>query len=469
MRRQAALAVVVSAVLAACALKQPPDNAELMATALPNLQLPSGWMAAPVDSTPVTQGWLVALGDSGLLALVTEVLEHNTDLEQAAARVDESAGRLKLAGGKMLPTLDLYGSGGIGLGGDGSGLSVGLLRARWEVDLWGRVRYGRAAASDAYLASSADLVYAQQSLAAMAAKSWFLAAEVRLLTRMTDSLAHSSVEVLKLTEVRRRVGTANDQDVALARADVGFYHDRLLQLEQSQQEARRAMEVLAGRYPAAALQLPDSFPATLPLVPAGLPMSLLDRRPDIQAADLRVGAAFYATQEAVAARLPSLSLTASFGAISSDVLELAQDFSNPIGSIGANLLVPLFHGGQLKAQVKIQTAGQRAAVAAYGGTVLAALLEVENALGAERMLRQRDTVLAAMVSNDARAVEVSQTRFRVGQEDLLPGLLQRQRLYNAETALIRVRTERVIQRINLHLAVGGGFVVPPVDSVTASR
>lgn len=469
MRRRVAVAIAVSSVLGACALKTPPSQSENLAKALPNLKLPDGWVAAPVDTTPVADGWLLALGDSGLLVLVSDVLEYNTDLEQAAARVDESAGRLKLAGGKILPTLDLYGSGGLGLGGDGTGLSLGILRASWEVDLWGRVRYGRASASDSYLASSADLVYAQQSLAAMAAKSWFLAAELRLLARMTDSLARSSAELLKLTEVRRRVGTANDQDVALARADVGFYQDRLLQLEQSQQEARRAMEVLAGRYPKAALQLPDSFPASLPPVPAGLPMSLLDRRPDIQAADLRIGAAFYATQQAVAARLPTLSLTASFGVVGSDLLQLAEDFSNPIGSLGASLLVPLFRGGALKAQVQIQTAAQRAAVAAYGGTVLAALLEVENALGAEQVLRRRDTVLTEMVSNDARAVVISETRFSVGQEDLLPGLQQRQRLYNAETALIRVRAERIIQRINLHLALGGGFVVPPVDSVTASR
>jgi outer membrane protein TolC len=303
----------------------------------------------------------------------------------------------------------------------------------------------------------------------MAAKSWFLAAELSLLARMTDSLTQASTDLFNLVEARRRVGNSNDQDVALARADLGVYRDRSLQLEQDQQEARRALEVLAGRYPKAALGLPDSFPGSLPPVPAGLPVSLLERRPDLYAANLRVASAYYARRQAVVARLPALSLTGSFGAVSSEVLQLQQDFSNPVASIGANLLAPIFHGGALKAQVEIQTALQRAAVAAYGGAVLGALKDVENALGAEQILRQREAILVQVVGDNKRAVAVSQARYAVGQEDLRPGLQQRQRLFSAETDLIRVRAERIIQRINLHLALGGGFVLPPVDSVKSGR
>jgi outer membrane protein TolC len=194
---------------------------------------------------------------------------------------------------------------------------------------------------------------------------------------------------------------------------------------------------------------------------------MLERRPDINAASMRVAASFFATQQAVAARIPRIALTASFGSVNSDVLALSPSFSNPIGSLGANLLVPIFYGGQLKAQVDINTADQRIAVAAYGGAVLRALGEVENALGAELILRQREVILEQMVVENTRAVAVSQKRFEVGKEDLLPGLQMRQRLYSAQTSLIHARAQRIIQRINLHLALGGGFVASPTD--TAAR
>ena len=95
---------------------------------------------------PVTQGWLLSLGDTQLVVLVAEAIAHNADLAVAAARVEQAAGQVKVAGGQIYPAVDVFGRAGIGLGGDGSGINGALLRAGWEFDLWGRVRYGRAAA-----------------------------------------------------------------------------------------------------------------------------------------------------------------------------------------------------------------------------------------------------------------------------------------------------------------------------------
>jgi NodT family efflux transporter outer membrane factor (OMF) lipoprotein len=469
--RTATLAILVAgwAMLSACALKAPPDLAQVRDSALPNAPLPAGWLAAPVDTAPVSDGWLTTLGDSALVALVVEAIEHNPDVEVAAARMERAAGQLKLAGGKMKPFVDIYARGGSGMGGDGSGLNGALVLASWEVDLWGRVRYGREAARAGHTAAAADLIYARQSLAAMVAKSWYLAAELRLQHRITDSLVGASSRLVELTERQRQVGIADDQAVAVVRTDLGSYRDRQLQIEQSEQEARRALEILAGRYPAATLDLPDSLPATIPPVPAGLPLGLLERRPDLIAANFRIASAFYARGQAVAAKLPTLSLTANFGAVSSDMLTLSEDFSNPVFSLGANLLAPIFRGGELQAQVDIRTAEQRAAVAEYGGAALAAFRDVENALGAEQMLQRRQVILEELVRDGARAVEVSAARYAVGREDLLTGLQYRVRLFSSQLALIRVRSERMVQRINLHLALGGGFVMTPVDTVSATR
>ena len=457
------LLLTTAGALVGCRVKEPPSSDQVAAEMLPAMKLPPEWVATPVDTTPVAEGWLTTLGDSALLALVSEALVQNTDLRLAAARVEAATGQIKLASSALYPHVDIVGHGGIGLGGDASGINGILVRADWEADLWGRVRYGRAAARAGQGAASADLVYARQSLAALVAKSWYLAAELRMQARLTASMANASAELLQLTGVERNVGTANDEDVALASADVGTYRDRELQLKQSQGEAVRALEVLVGRYPAATLAVPDSLPPAVPDIPAGLPASLIARRPDLVAASERVSSAFYATRQAVAAKLPAIKLTGSFGAISSEVLQLQPDFSNPVGSLGASLLAPIFHAGELQAQVDIRTAEQRQAAATYGSAVLAAFRDVENALAAEQLLRERQTVLTEVVAEQTRAVAVTQTRYQVGKSDVLSVLQQRMRLYGAEATLLGVRTERIVQRINLHLALGGGFV-PPIDS-----
>ncbi|HEY8195790.1 MAG TPA: efflux transporter outer membrane subunit [Gemmatimonadales bacterium] len=455
-----------AAALVGCALKQPPSNDEVAAEVLPAAKLPPGWKAAPVDTTPVVEGWLATFGDPALLALVTEALEQNADLRLAAARVDAATGQLRLAKSLLYPAVDLIGHGGIGLGGDASGLNAVLVRAEWEADLWGRVRYGRAAARAGQGAASADLVYARQSLAGLVAKSWYVIAELRMQARLAAAMASASTQLLDLVGVERNVGTANDEDVALARGDVGTYRDRELQLTQSTGEAVRALEVLLGRYPAGTLVVRDSLPQEVPDVPAGLPSSLVARRPDLVAASQRVASAFYAKRQAVAAKLPAFNLNGSFGAISSEVLELQADFSNPVASLGASLLAPIFHGGGLQAQVDIRTAEQGQAVATYGAAVLAAFQDVENALAAEQILRQRQSVLTQVVAEQSRAVAVSRTRWRVGKSDLLSVVQQRMRLYGAEATLIGIRTDRIVQRINLHLALGGDFVTA-ADSASA--
>jgi outer membrane protein TolC len=116
--------------------------------------------------------------------------------------------------------------------------------------------------------------------------------------------------------------------------------------------------------------------------------------------------------------------------------------------------------------VDIHTAEQRQAVATYGAAVLAAFQDVENALAAERVLRERQSILTQVVAEQTRAVAVTQTRYRVGKSDLLGVVQQRMRLYGAEATLLGVRTDRIVQRINLHLALGGDFVTG-ADSASA--
>jgi outer membrane protein TolC len=197
-----------------------------------------------------------------------------------------------------------------------------------------------------------------------------------------------------------------------------------------------------------------------------MPSALLERRPDVIAAERRVAAAFYRVEEAKAARLPRISLTAGVTSISSELF-LLKDRDNPVWSVGAGLMAPIFLGGQLQAQVEIRTAEQKQALAEYGRVGAQAFGEVENALSAEFTLADREQLLSQTVAQNARALELAQVRYRVGSGDLRAVEGQRVALDSARTALLRVQSERLVQRVNLYLALGGSFAARSVPAGSA--
>jgi len=231
-------------------------------------------------------------------------------------------------------------------------------------------------------------------------------------------------------------------------------------------QALRALELLLGRYPAAEITVADRLAPMPPAVPVGMPSELLERRPDVIAAERRVAAAFDRVGEARAAQLPRISLTAGGSSVSSDLIEL-KDTNNPIWSFGANLIAPLYQGGVLRAQVEIRSAEQKQAVAEYARIGQRAFGEVENALAAENALRDREAILAATVRDSERALELAQIQYRVGSVDLRAVEQNQLALYSARIALLRVQTERLAQRVNLYLALGGAFDLPAMEPVAA--
>jgi outer membrane protein TolC len=263
-----------------------------------------------------------------------------------------------------------------------------------------------------------------------------------------------------LARERARIGRGDEYDVRIAEAGLQGYRDAVLQLQLSEQQAVRAIEALVGRYPAAALDTAAQFPPFPGQVPAGLPSELLERRLDVAAAERRVASAFYMVGEAQAARLPRISLTASASSISSDLVFL-KERDNPAWSTGGNLMAPIFLGGALQAQVEVRTAEQKAAVADYGRIGARAFAEVENALSAGFNLATRVPVLEKSVTENERALELAQVRYKVGTVDQRAVQQQLLSTSAARSTLTRAQSERLVQRVNLHLALGGSFAPPP--------
>src|SRR5688572_10217504 len=323
-----AIPLVAAAAATACILKKPPEAAELKAEAMPSVTVPAQWTAAGAAAGAVSSNWLAGFRDEQLTALVVEAIAHNPNLQIGAARMEQAQLYAKLAGAKLYPSVDLLARGGGKLSGDQSGLQGAVITANWEVDLWGRVRYGRAAAAADAASVAADYEYARQSIAAQVAKAWFLATEAALQADVARRTIQDSDALIQLAETRSKVGVGADEDVYVARASAGTYRDALRGIELAQEQARRALELLVGRYPAGTATVSPQLPGQPDGVPAGLPSELLERRPDVVAAERRVAAAFNRIHEARAARLPAISLTAGVSSISSELFVL-QDRDNP--------------------------------------------------------------------------------------------------------------------------------------------
>ncbi len=453
-----AIPLVVATMTAAigCVLKKPPDAAAIRAEGMPQVSVPDAWRQPLAAAGTAADDWLVGFQDSQLSAAVTEAVAFNTDLRVGAARVEQAQLYARLAGARLYPSADALARGGGKMSGDNSGLKGAVLTIAWEMDLWGRVRYARAAAVADARAAEADYLFARQSIAAQVARSWFLATEAGLQAELARGAVREGEENVRLAETRARVGVGNDEDVFIARATVGTYRDTLREIELGREQAIRALEILLGRYPSAVIVVSPSLPGQPAAVPAGLPSELLERRPDVIAAERRVAAAFNRVGEAKAARLPTITLTTGVSTISSDLFVL-QDRDNPVWNAGANLLVPIFRGGALKTQVDIRTAEQKEAVAAFASIGLRAFNEVESAMAAEFAAREREQILAETLADNQRALDVVRTQYRVGSTDLR-FVTQRQLALNAtQSALVRVQAEQRVQRVNLHLALGGGF------------
>jgi NodT family efflux transporter outer membrane factor (OMF) lipoprotein len=469
---QKAFSTAAAVALAGCAVTAPPPREQIRTDALQGTEIRAAWSApaTPVAGT-ISDNWLVTFGDPQLIALVTEAIAHNPDLRATAAQVERSAAYAEIARAALLPAINLLGTGGFKAGG-GSDLSSALqgvmLGVSWEPDLWGRLRYGRNAADASYASAQADFEFARQSIAAQVARSWFMATETKLQLAAAETMVQSARELVRLADDRRRVGTGSEKDVALARASLGTFEDAARQSRLAHEQAVRSLEAILGRYPAAELQAAPALPAFPGPVPVGMPLEMLDRRPDVIAAERRVAAAFDRVGEAKAAQLPTIRLNASVSALSSEVLQLQDDYSSPTGGAGGTFFAPLYQGGALRAQVTVRTAEQKEALARYASQALRAIGDVENALATSAILAERVQLLGQVLADQERALGFEQAAFRIGRQDLRAVQQQQVQVQSARMALLRVQSEQLVQRVNLHLALGGSFAEPMAVASVAS-
>ncbi len=472
---------LISALLLSCSPLSPPSRMDQA-----DLEVPSSWQAVKEARAGVDTDWVTRFKDSRLRALVDEALLNNRDLRIAAARLDQAQQQARIAGAAGLPTADLTFAGnrqkqnfiGFPIGGPGGASDPGAVFSNtfnqfnltpainWELDLWGRIRAGVSAATAEAEAASKDIRAAQASIAAQIAATWFTLAE----SKEQVALATEAEAIFQKTAdaVRERFLRGQQEDggaaaqLRLAESDAATARAARIERQQTLESSARQLEILLGRYPSGQLAA-AKLPPIPGKVPAGLPSELLQRRPDVLAAERRFAASGKRLSEARRALFPRLALTSSSGTTTGDLSELLNsDFG--VWQLAGNVVQPLFTGGQLRAEAKVRYSKQDEALAQLQQSVLKAFGEVENTLAAERLLAERASAIDSATSLAAQADEAARADYAGGVSDLLTVLTAQTRLVQLRSQQLTLRRLRLENRVNLHLALGGDFKPSPGPS-----
>ena len=455
-------------VVAACVKAPPRTQADL------GVQTPESWSTPQQRIDPPPDEWWTVFGDPELVRLIDIALEQNRDLQAAVARLDRARAQARIAGADLKPNIGLdadairskinfAGSGFEGTPGLPDSVTTSRFSASvvvgWEIDLWGRIRAGARSAVAEMQAVEADLRGARQLIAAETARVWFAVIEaqqqVDLALRTADSFALLSRQVRS----RYEEGLRPALDLRLALSTEEAAEASLERRRRDLDRVQRRMEILLGQYPSG--DLLQSHPASEqpplpPPVPPGLPAQLIERRPDLVAAERRLAAA---DQRYLAARrslYPRLSLTGSGGSASAALGDLLDgDFG--VWSLAANLTQPLFQGGRLRANIDASAATTDEVLALYAATALRAYGEVETALAAESYFIEQEYHLAQATEQLIAAERLSEFRYQSGVGDYLNVLDSQTRSFTTQTTLLTLRRERLDNRVDLYLALGGGF------------
>ncbi len=453
---------------------------------LSKISAPPSYSVSTSSNASSVEGWLADFNSPQLNGLIAEAQEQNLDLQISAARLMAAFGAAKIGRAVQLPTLSSDFGAARNKRTSSSGFrltspktdqfDIGLDFA-WELDLWGRLAHRSRAAYADLEAAKSDLLGARFSLAANTAKSWFRLIEADLQLRLAESSHESFKTNLTVLEERFKRGVGKALDVRLTRANVASAESIRKARRRERDESARALEVLLGRYPADKIVAASALPIIEREVPAGLPSELLARRPDLVAAERRLASADERFKDVKKNLLPNISLTTSAGYSSSALEELLEPQQN-VWRLAANLVQPIFRGGQLKGARMRAEAVLVEQIATYSQAVLGACQEVENALGSEIYLREQEAALKVAATESIAAEELAWDQYTRGLVDIVTVLESQRRSVSARGSLLLISRNRLQNRIDLYLALGGEFfikppfnlsTVPPVNDASETR
>ena len=455
--RISVIAAPACLLLAACPYLPSPKSAEGV-----GLEIPADFNGGRVPVPELAGSLSDLFSDADLRKQIALSQSGNPDIAAAASRLEEAGFNTRSARAGFFPSADFNAGGSRSqFNSAGGGFNFGSvitdrynasLDAQWEVDVWGRVRAGVEAADSNRDAVAADFAAARQSIAAQTAQAYF---ELVAATRQRDLAGNrleSFQDTLDLVSRRFGLGTADLGGLELARTDVENAKAAINARKDARDQAARRLATLTGRYPDAGLAA-NTWPSLRKSVAAGIPSTLLEVRPDICAAYLRILAADATVKVSHADLFPRFNLTGGGGQQSDALRNLANtDFT--VWSVAANLSAPLVDGGRRRAELGAANARAKQALAAYRSTVLNAFREVENALGTEGYLRKQEEATARALGAARSAEGQALRNYESGLVEILTLLEAKRRRFDTEENLIVLKNLRFQNRVALALALG---------------
>lgn len=407
--------------------------------------------------------WWQVFDDPDLVSLINLALVENKELAIATARRDEVRARLGVARADLYPQLDgTFGASRgnnqdlLNPGGEISSNYVLAAEAFYEVDLFGRVRRSTEAAQADLFASEANRQTVVTAVIADVASTYFLLRDLDARYAIAERTLKTRQDSTNIIRERFDKGIVPILDVNQAEIEEADSAAILAAIERQQVQTENLLSILVGRNPGPILRNRSLTDQTLiPDVPTGLPSELLERRPDLRAAEQELAAQTARIGVAEALRWPSLSLTGTIGLVSDDLSDLLD--GDDLWSVDANLFAPLFNAGRNARRVEIEKARAEQALESYELSVLAAFAEVEDALAAIRTLRDEYAARQMQLTAARSAATLSRARYDGGVTSYLEVLDSERSLFSAENAASQVRRAQLVSIVDLYKALGGGW------------
>jgi outer membrane protein, multidrug efflux system len=433
----------------------------------PAVETPASYRGAS-DTTPgaslADEDWERVFPDPALVALIREALANNQDVLIAATRIEQAEAQLGITRADQLPTVAV----GLSAGRERLPASPpfpaittntfqGTASASWQLDFWGKFRRATEAARANLLAEEWNRRAVMTSLVAQVASGYYQLVELDLELEISQRTLASRKESLELTQLQERQGSVSILDVRQAEELVYNAAQTIVDVERRREQQENLVSLLLGRNPGSITrgrkltEQPHD-----PVVPAGMPSTLLERRPDIQVQETQLAAANAQIGVARAAFFPSITLTASGGAQSAALSDL---FKGPAGawSFIGSLTQPIFQGGRLRAGVKLAEAQQKQQLIGYQQTIQRAFREVSDALVAYQKDQEFRLQQALLADATRDSLALSEQRYRGGAASYLEVLDANTRTFSAELGLAQAQLTELLALVQLYAALGGGW------------
>lgn len=442
---------------------------------LPEVLMPSKWKnggAASTADIPVPGEWWKLFGSAELNRLEERAMENNQELRGALARVETARALVGTQQADWFPQLNMKDSmqyERLSQSSFGANLPPGvalpktqrrrfqnMLELGWEIDLWGRVRRNVESSKASQFAAMETLSARRLTLAAEVARLYFL---THSLDRQMQAVLGTQTwreEALKLQESRFKGGLANEMDVARARTELEFARNDLAALERQRGNAENALAVICGDIPSNFQISKVTSQPRPPKVPSGLPSTLLQRRPDIRAAEQKMREANAQVGVSVASFYPAFSIVGS-GGLESIGAKHFYDQRSRIMSIGPSMTLPIFQGGKLRANLRASKATYEETLASYRQSILVALQEVEDSLLDARAYAKQGQALDAAIASAQETQRLAELRYQKGLASYFEVVDANRTVLSAKLLSAQVEGQRLMASVAMLKALGGGW------------